>query len=195
MHIKQEHIKHYQAVVIGVSTGGMNALSTLLPALPSDFPAPVIVVQHLHPNQGDYHIKYYNQFCHLNVLEIEDKDYVRRGNIYFAPPNYHALIEENRSFVLNTDEKVNYARPSIDVLFKSAANVYRHLLVGVILTGANRDGAKGMNKIKQLGGLTIIQDPDEARADSMPLAALRSAKIDYIRPLSKIGTILNNICI
>lgn len=180
----------YKCVVLGVSAGGMNALLKILPFLPATFPLPLIVVQHLHPQQGNYHIKYYNERCKLLVKEADEKERIERGTIYFAPPNYHLLIETNRTFSLSIDEKVNYSRPSIDVLFDSAADNYRHSLIGVILTGANNDGALGLKRIKQQGGIAIVQDPATAEVASMPRAALKATEADYVVPLSDLAVLL-----
>jgi len=109
------------------------------------------------------------------------------GKIYIAPPNYHLLVEEDKTLSLSTNKHVNFARPSIDVLFETAADVFGEKLVGIILTGANEDGSRGLKKIKESGGLTIVQDPDTAAVDTMPKAAIASTKVDYILPLENIG--------
>lgn len=183
-------MRQYKAIVIGVSAGGMKALMELLPALPENFPLPVIIVQHLHPSQGVFYVKYFNGISAIRVKEADEKEAIRPGHAYFAPPNYHLLVEEDQTFSLSSDEKVNYSRPSIDVLFESAVDVYSADLVGIILTGANHDGAKGLRRIGRNGGLTIVQDPAAAESSLMPLSAIDAAKPDHILSLEDIGTLL-----
>lgn len=125
------------------------------------------------------------------MKEADEKEEIENGVVYFAPPNYHLLIERDHTFSLSADRRVNFARPSVDVLFESAANAYGSELIGVILTGANNDGARGLKKIKDMGGLTIVQDPASAEARYMPEAAIEEVQtVDYILPLEKIKTIL-----
>ncbi|MBI4649358.1 MAG: chemotaxis protein CheB [Bacteroidia bacterium] len=180
-------IYNYKCIVIGISAGGMEILRRFLPLFPSDFPVPIVIVQHFHPNQGEFFIKYLDSCCNMNILEASDKEMIKKGNIYFAPPNYHLLIEENYTFSLNVDAKVNFSRPSIDVLFYSAADAYSSSLIGIIMTGANDDGSRGIRYIKERGGVTIVQDPDTAEVFTMPLAAVESSKIDYILPVENIA--------
>ena len=143
------HVSSFQLVVIGVSAGGMKALPAVLASLPSDFPVPVAVVQHLSPDgHNSYFINYLNQRLSVVVKEADEKEAVELGHVYIAPPNYHLLIENDRTFALSVDKKVNYSRPSIDVLFETASEVYGSSLIGVVLTGARSDGAKGLKKIK-----------------------------------------------
>jgi two-component system, chemotaxis family, protein-glutamate methylesterase/glutaminase len=177
----------FQMIVIGGSAGAMSALTELLPVLPADFPLPIVIVQHLHPSQDDYHIELYDKKCALTVKEAEDKEPIRTGHVYFAPPNYHLLIEDNQTFSLSTDEKVNYSRPSIDVLFESAADVYGPRLAAIILTGANNDGAEGLRLIKEKGGLVIVQDPQSAEFPFMPAAALQVVNPDFEFGLTEIA--------
>ena len=165
----------------------MTALTELLPILPADYPLPIVIVQHLHPLQDGFHIELYDKKCALSVKEAEDKEPIRIGHVYFAPPNYHLLIEDNRTFSLSTDEKVNYCRPSIDVLFESAADVYGPRLAAIILTGANNDGAEGLRLIKEKGGLVIVQDPQSAEFSLMPAAALQVVKPDFVFGLTEIA--------
>lgn len=183
-------MKKYKAIVIGVSAGGMAALTKLLPMLPETFSLPVIIVQHLHPNQGEFYIQYFNERTFLTVKEADEKENVRPGYIYFAPPNYHLLIEEDRTFSLSLDERVNYSRPSIDVLFESAADTYCPELIGIILTGANNDGADGLRLIKERKGMTIVQSPSDASSPFMPRAAINATKPHYILPLEDMGALL-----
>lgn len=177
----------YDAVVIGVSSGGMEALNIVLPALPAHFPLAVIVVQHQHPHADDFLARYLNERCALDVQQAEEKDPILPGVIYLAPANYHLLVELDRTFSLAVFERVNYARPAIDVLFESAAEAYQQRLIGIVLTGANNDGSQGLKTIKAYGGLAIVQDPATAEADAMPRAALEATAVDYVLPLREIG--------
>ena len=183
----------YQTIVIGGSAGATAALTELLPIFPAEYPLPIIVAQHLHPWQNDYFIEHFSAKCALTVKEADEKEPIRPGYAYFAPPNYHLLIEDDKTFSLSIDAKVNYARPSIDVMFESAADVYAPWIVGVILTGANNDGAFGLRRIKEKGGLAIVQDPQTAESSYMPKAALEATRVDYVLPLKEIGKLLLEI--
>lgn len=180
----------YHAIVIGVSTGGMAALDTILPHLRADCDLAVIVVQHEHPTSDDFLTRYLDEKCLLKVKRADDKEDIAPGVIYIAPPNYHLMVEENRTFALSIDEPFNYARPSIDVLFEAAADVYGANLVGVVLTGASADGSRGIGKIKERGGLAIVQDPETAEVQTMPRAAINANHVDHILPLGEIGPFL-----
>ena len=180
----------YEAIVIGVSAGGLSALNRILPDLPSDFALAVIIVQHMHATGDNFLASYLNDKCNLKVKEVDDKESILKNKIYIAPPNYHLLVEADRTFSLSIDEPVNYARPSIDVLFETAADVYKTNLIGVILTGANTDGSHGLKRIKETGGLSVVQDPSTAEADTMPKAAIAAVDVDYVLPLEEIGKVL-----
>lgn len=185
----------YKAIVIGVSAGGLNAMKTLLPALPADFPLPVVVVQHIGARSDGTWIDILNSLCALNIKEADEKEKIEKGNVYVAPPNYHLLIEKDETFTLTVDEKVNFARPSIDVLFESAAVAYQEKLIGIILTGSNSDGTEGMKKIQENGGLTIAQDPLTAESSYMPASAITAVKIDFVLPIKKIINLLLDIAL
>lgn len=180
----------FEAVVMGVSAGGLEALRNILPSLPGDFPLSVIIVQHRHPNSDHYMITSLNKHCQLKVKEVDEKETAEQGVIYIAPPNYHLLIETDRSFSLSTSEPVQHARPAVDVLFETAAEAYGSQLIGVILTGANSDGSAGLKCIKERGGLAIVQDPATAAVDFMPKAALAATEVDYVLKLEEIGPFL-----
>ena len=180
-------------MVIGSSAGGLNALKTIFKSLDRSFRIPFIIVQHISPDSENYLIQILNDLNRLNVKEADEKEVPRRGMAYLAPPNYHLLVEPDRSFTLTVDERVNYARPSIDVLFETAAEAYRDALIGIVLTGANNDGSKGLKKIKEFGGVTIVQDPDNAEVDSMPRAAIHTAQVDHILTLEEIAAFLNEL--
>ncbi|MCP4693391.1 MAG: chemotaxis protein CheB [Desulfobacterales bacterium] len=180
----------YKAVVIGVSAGGMKALNTILPELPRHFSLPVIVVIHRHAESDDYLERSLNERCELPVKQADEKEKIQAGSVYFAPPNYHLLVEEDHTFSLSVDQVVNFARPSIDVLFESAAYCYGARVIGVILTGANSDGSQGLKTIKEMGGLAIVQTPESAEVNAMPKAAIAAARPDHILDLQKIGGLL-----
>jgi two-component system chemotaxis response regulator CheB len=188
-----ERFGFYEAVVIGVSAGGLDALKILFSALPADLPVSIFVVQHVSPHSGNYLVKYLSEICPLIVKEADDKEFAAAGTVYIAPPNYHLLVEEDRTLSLTVDERVNYARPSVDVLFDTASDAYGPALVGVILTGANRDGSQGLKKIGENGGLTIVQSPETAFAEEMPRAALAAVNPDYVLPLNEIGPFLSKL--
>ncbi|HEX7192216.1 MAG TPA: chemotaxis protein CheB [Thermoanaerobaculia bacterium] len=181
--------RHFQLIVIGCSLGGMNALLQVIGDLPETFPIPITVVQHRYRTSNEGLPAYFRRHAHLKVVDADDKQWIRPGYVYLAPANYHLLVEEGE-FSLSVDEAVAYSRPSIDVLFESAADAYHEAVIGVILTGANADGARGVARIKQNGGFVIVQDPDTAEAPEMPQAAIASATVDRILPLDRIGPLL-----
>lgn len=183
----------YELVVIGASAGGMDALKELFSALDSDFQLPVVVVQHISPQSNNYLVDYLNGFCPMKVTEAIEKQKVLPGHAYLAPPNYHLLIEEDRTLSLTVSEKVHFSRPSIDVLFETASIAFTNKLIGVLLTGASQDGAEGIRLIHVAGGMTIAQDPKSAYVPVMPQAAINSSPVDYILPLNEIAPFLNTI--
>jgi two-component system, chemotaxis family, protein-glutamate methylesterase/glutaminase len=162
----------YRAVVIGASAGALEALSAILPRLPAAYELPVLIVVHVPPHRQSVLVELFGSKCRLAVQEAEDKESIRAGVIYFAPPDYHLLVEKHKSLSLSSDEPVLFSRPSIDVLFESAADAYGPELIGVLLTGANQDGANGIRSIADAGGLAIVQNPEGAFASEMPQAAL-----------------------
>ena len=177
----------YKALVIGTSFGGLEALKAIIPLLPKDFPLAVIAVLHIGDNQNDSFIRFLNDISQLYVKEAEEKEIISPGTVYFAPPNYHLLIENDETFTLSTDTKINHSRPSIDVLFETAAWCYRHHLIGIVLSGLNQDCAYGLLQIKDLGGICIVEDPENAIARIMPSAAYKIAKPQFMLPLHKIA--------
>ena len=180
----------HQAIVIGGSAGGVEALDEVLTSLPAGFPLPVLVVQHRLPAPDNFLTPVLNESCQLVVKEVEDKEPVKPGTVYVAPANYHLLVERDRTLSLSVDAKVSFSRPSIDVLFETAADVYRADLIGIILTGANDDGTAGLRRIKEKGGLTIAQDPAYAEYATMPLSAIRAGIVDRVCSLSEITSFL-----
>ena len=181
---------HYEAIVIGVSSGGLKAMKVMFSILPKDFNTPIIIVQHISSRSDNQWIKLLNDKCNLYLEEADEKEKIRNGKVYIAPPNYHLLIEKDKTFSLTIDERVNFARPSIDVLFESAAEAYKNKLIGVVLTGSNNDGTNGIKRIKELGGLTIVQDPETAESSYMPASAIAAIKPDYILSLEEITDLL-----
>jgi two-component system chemotaxis response regulator CheB len=151
----------YELAVIGTSLGGLQALEIMLSGLPPDLPIAIAIVQHRHKTSQNELVYFLQQFSKLPIMEPEDKQEIIPGCVYLAPADYHLLVEPGH-FALSTDAPVNYARPSIDVLFESAADTYGDRVIGIILSGASHDGAYGLAKIKALGGLAIIQDPNTA---------------------------------
>jgi len=184
----------YRAVVIGCSSGGLEALSMVLPPLPSSFPVPLIVVQHLHPRAMSRLPLLLGPKCAIEVHEAEEKIPPQPGVAYCVPPNYHLLLELDGTFSLNVDEPVNFSRPSIDVTFETAAEYYGPALIGVVLTGASSDGSRGLGHIKSLGGYTIVQDPKQAQSVIMPESAIRLVQPHLVLPLPDIGPMLIHLC-
>ncbi len=186
--------KNYQAITVGTSLGGFRALEVILLGLPRGFGVPILIVQHLDPNSDGLVPSLLSEKCAIRIKEADDKEAIESGTVYVAPPNYHLLVEPDRTLSLSIDEKENYSRPSIDVLFESAAEAYKGSLIGIVLTGASHDGARGLEKIKAMGGLTIVQDPETAESRIMPVAAIRQAKADYILPLPEITDFIVRCC-
>ena len=178
------------AIAIGTSAGGVEALSILLPALPAGLRASVFIVLHLPRERPSLLAEIFTPKCALKVKEAEDKMRVEPGTVYFAPPDYHLLLDGGPQLALSIDELVHFSRPSIDVLFESAADIYGERLMGIILTGANDDGAAGLAAIHRAGGMTIVQEPDSAQVPLMVLAALRRTAADFVLPLEGIAGLL-----
>lgn len=175
-----------EAIVIGASAGALPALKVILPQLPADYPLPIIIVVHLVKDQPNKLTELLQHNCKLSIKEAQDKENLIPGVVYLAPPDYHLLIETNKSLSLSYDEPVLYSRPSIDVLFETAADAYRERLVGIVLTGANSDGSNGLKHVEQLGGMVIVQDPNEAEVDIMPLKAIKACQNPLILNLNSI---------
>jgi two-component system chemotaxis response regulator CheB len=181
------------AIVIGTSAGGVEALSVLLPSLPAGLRAAVFIVLHLPRDRPSLLVDVFAPKCSLPVREPEDKEPVERGTIYFAPPDYHLLLDEGPRIALSADEPVNYSRPSIDVLFESAADVYEKRLLGIILTGANDDGALGLEAVRRAGGATIVQEPRSAQMGVMAESALKRGPADLILSLEQIADLFRSL--
>lgn len=184
----------YDLVVVGSSWGGLQAVGRLLADLPRDFEPAVVIAQHRHPDSQPGTLQHLLQRqTERPVLEAEDKLAIEPRHVYVAPPDYHLLVERG-SFALSVDDRVRHARPSIDVLFESAAHAYGDRVVGIILTGANDDGARGLARIKELGGVAVVQDPAAAAKREMPDAAIASTAADAILPLEGIGAYVHELC-
>lgn len=177
-------------IVIGASAGGVEALSLLLPALPKSLQASVFVVLHIPRERPSLLVEIFRPKCAMAVIEAMDKEPAEQAAIYFAPPDYHLLIDKGPQLSLSADELVNFSRPSIDVLFESAADVYRKRLLGIVLSGGNDDGAAGLQAVIRAGGIGVVQQPDTAQVSAMPLAAIRRGGVDYVLTLPEIAELL-----
>ena len=183
----------YKMLVIGLSAGGMPLVKELLTALPSDYSLPIAVVAHLPQDFQSHFDKVLDCSTNLPVSIVRDKDPIKSGHIYVAPAGYHLLIEHNHRFALSADKAVKAVRPSIDVLFSSAAEVFENDLIAVILSGANSDGADGMAIVKQLGGLCIVLNPADTEFNTMPNAVIKAVDVDYIVSLEEMISLL--VCV
>ena len=186
-------MKQVDLIVIGCSLGGMHALQAIFVSLPKDFCVPIAIVQHRHKTSNENLPGFFRRTTSMRVVDVEDQQWIKPGFVYLAPANYHLLVERG-AFSLSVDDTVGHSRPSIDVLFETAADAYRETLVGVVLTGANADGARGVHQIKRRGGFVIAQDPLTAEAPAMPQAAVNTGRVDRILPLEGIGPFLAELC-
>jgi two-component system chemotaxis response regulator CheB len=182
-----------EMIVTGGSAGALDALSVLLPALPRGFAIPIAIVLHLHPTKPSYLVQVLGSKCSLCVKEAEDKEPFAPATVYIAPPNYHLLVERHRCFALSVDEPVHFSRPAIDVLFESAADALGAAVAGVLLTGGNDDGARGLDRIARTGGITLVQSPESAAVRTMPEAALRRNPTHRALSPAELGTFLAHI--
>jgi two-component system chemotaxis response regulator CheB len=176
-----------ELIAVGTSLGGLTALLEVLRTLPATFPIPIVMVQHRGATAETTLVDMLSRGTQLRVVEAEDKVEMAAGTVYVAPPDYHLLVEERGTLALSTEGPVRSARPSIDVLFESAADAYRDRVLGVLLTGASADGAAGLARIKSLGGGVIVQDPATAECATMPAAGIAATAVDYILSLAQIG--------
>lgn len=187
--------RHFSCIVIGVSAGGLNALTSLFKSLPADFPVPIAVVQHEKADSGDLLAEILDHRTALSVRTAEEKEKLKDGVVYICPADYHLLIEENKTLSFSAEPKVNFARPSIDVLFETAAIAFGEELIAIILTGASSDGSMGLAQVMKCGGYSIIQDSATAYSSYMPEAALRACPdVDDILPLQEISSRLISLC-
>lgn len=179
-----------RAIAIGTSAGGVEALGTLLPGLPAGFPLPVLVVLHLPPQRPSRLAAMFDTRCQVDVHEAQDKEPIRPGTVYFAPPDYHLLVEPDLTLALSIDPPVHYSRPAIDVLFESASAAYAEGLLAIVLTGASHDGAAGLAAVRRAGGTAWVQQPASAASPVMPAAALRAAGADAVYTVDEMGKLL-----
>ena len=179
----------YQVIVIGCSWGGLAALRTVISGLPPGFDIPVAIVQHRHRDSDAMLARFLQGQTRLRVCEVEDKQPVESGRVFVAPANYHLLVERG-FFSLSLEAPVRFSRPSIDVALTSAADAYGHRTVGVVLTGSNEDGADGLRRIADVGGMTVVQDPAGAEAPTMPLAAIRAVPTARVFAVERIAAFL-----
>ncbi|WP_296257433.1 MULTISPECIES: chemotaxis protein CheB [unclassified Pseudomonas] len=178
------------AIVVGASAGGVEALLKIFRPLRRGFTLPIIAVLHLPDERRSLLADVFNAQLAIPVKEADDKEAIVPGTLYFAAPGYHLSVEADRTLSFSQEERVFHSRPSIDILFESAADAYETKLAGVLLTGANNDGARGMARIKEYGGLTVVQDPAQALARTMPDAALALHTPDFLLPLPDIALLL-----
>ena len=182
-----------EAIVIGASAGALDVLSNLLPALPSDYRLPILIVVHMPPDKTSMFAELMRARCGIRVREAEDKEPIEPGVAYFAPPDYHLLVEQDKRLSLSGDEPVLFSRPSIDVLFESAADAYGGGLIGVVLTGANSDGADGLRAVVEAGGVAIVQKPGGAYAAAMPQAAIAACPDARVLSVNEITAYLREV--
>jgi len=180
----------YKAVVVGTSAGGLFALSSILEKLPKNYPLPIIVVQHRSKEPKDLLEEVLQNKCAIKIKQADEKEKIQSGIVYIAPSDYHLMVEDDFTFALTDDELVQFSRPSIDVLFQSAADAYKDTLIAIVLTGANSDGAVGITAVAANKGLTIVQNPEEAQFQVMPQASIRTKKVDHVFTLAEIQEFL-----
>jgi two-component system chemotaxis response regulator CheB len=180
-------------MVVGGSSGGIDALLTLLPALPPTLRAAVLVVLHMPRDPRSRLLEIFRPHCRLPLQEAQDQDPILPGTVYFSPPDYHLLIDQGPRAALSVDAPVHYSRPSIDVLFESAADQYGDQLVGILLSGANEDGARGMQAVHAAGGLVVVQDPASAVVSTMPRAALARVGAHHVLAPADMATLFADL--
>lgn len=184
----------YKAIVIGTSAGGMYALIKILSKLPVNFPLPIAIVQHRAKDQKNLLEEILQSKCKIKIKQADEKEAIENGIVYIAPPDYHLFIEADETFSLSADVPWLYSRPSIDILFESAAIVYKEKLIAILLTGASNDGSQGIVTVSNYGGLTIAQEPSEADFPDMPIAAIKTNKVHFIWTIGQINEyLLKNI--
>ena len=184
-----------EALIIGGSAGSLDVLLKVLPDLYSVLSFPIVIVLHRKPGKESLLIDLLSTKTKMTVKEIEEKEKLLSGMIYIAPPSYHVLIEQNKTFSLDASEKINFSRPSIDVTFESASEVFHDKLVCLLLSGANSDGTKGMEVVKQNGGKTLVQEPDSAMSRFMPEFALDHVDIDSVLMPGEMANFINELSI
>ena len=183
----------YDLIAVGCSLGGMHALQEILGGLPPTFCVPIVVVQHRHKASNEGLPAFFRRRTGLKVVDADDKQWIKPAHVYLAPADYHLLVAKGE-LNLSVDDAVRFSRPSIDVLFESAADAYGKRLLGLVLTGSNADGALGAVRIKSRGGTVIVQDPVSAEAPVMPQATIDAVQVDRILPLDQIASFLSDKC-
>jgi two-component system chemotaxis response regulator CheB len=187
--------RNYKVIVIGGSAGSFQVMAKILSQIPMQFPLPIIICSHRLKHIRSGFVEALAIKSQKDIIEPDDKESIKRGKVYLAPANYHLSVELGNTFSLSTEEMVNNSRPAIDITFETAAYVYREKMIGILLTGANKDGALGMKKLHDLGGLTIVQDPTECLIETMPRAALNITPIDYTLKVEEIISFLLNLTV
>jgi two-component system chemotaxis response regulator CheB len=190
---KKNFEEQYEAIVIGGSAGSYIPFKTILSSLHQNFPCPIMTVMHLNRNQDESIADELNKQCKIVVKGNFERGYPTPGVVYFAPANYHLLVEKDKTLVLSTAPPVNFSRPSIDELFETAAEAYGSKLIGILLSGANGDGSRGLRKLKERGGFSIVQDPADAEINYMPKKSLELTQVDLVLPPEQIGSFLNKV--
>ena len=183
----------YKAIVIGGSAGSFQGITKILSQLPKTFPLPIIMCLHRLKHVRNGFVEALSIKSVFPVVEPYDKEQIKKGGVYLAPSNYHMSVELGNYFAMSTEEMLNNSRPAIDITLGTAAYVFREKLIGILLSGANRDGGMGMKHIKDKGGLTIVQEPTECMIDTMPKAALSLTKIDHVLKVDDIVSLMNEL--
>lgn len=183
----------YKAIVIGGSAGSFQGITKILSNLTPDFKLPLILCLHRLKHVRNGFVEALSLKSVMTISEPHDKENIKKGKVYLAPANYHMSVELGNYFSLSTEEMVNNSRPAIDITLGTSGYVYKEKLIGILLSGANKDGALGMKNIKNKGGLTIVQDPKECMINTMPTAALNNTEIDYIMNVDEIISFLNEL--
>lgn len=180
-------------IIIGGSAGSFQIVTTILSKLPKDFKYPILLALHRLKHVRHGFVEALSLKSGLPVVEPLDKENIRPGKVYLAPANYHMYVELTKTFALSTEEPVNHSRPGIDLTFITGAYVYKEKVVGIILSGANKDGAYGLKKVKDFGGITIVQDPKECQITTMPVAAMEATPVDHVMSTEQIIQYLNSL--
>ncbi len=183
----------YKAIVIGGSAGSFQGITKILSQLPKNFPLPIIMCLHRLKHVRNGFVEALSIKSVFPVVEPYDKEQIKKGGVYLAPSNYHMSVELGNYFAMSTEEMMNNSRPAIDITLGTAAYVFREKLIGILLSGANRDGGLGMKHIKDKGGLTIVQEPTECMIDTMPKAAMALTKIDHVLKVDEIVSLINEL--
>ena len=183
----------YKAVIIGGSAGSFQVVTKILASLPANYPLPVFLCLHRLKHIRSGFVEALSIKAAMPIKEPKDKELIKHGKIYLAPANYHMYVELGNKFALSTEDPVNHSRPSIDLAFESVAYNYNKKAVGIILSGANRDGAMGLKAIKDAGGIAIVQDPKECQVPTMTSASISTTKVDYILKTDEIIKFLLNL--